>query len=331
MYRTIGTAIFALALSGPALAQNAAPTQFVPPVQSQAERDREMAAMVAYNKMPDTQGTGAYPAMKEEDPGLPDHVVYRPIDLAKFGKGQLGIVAWGNGGCSKDGASMRFSLAEIASHGYVVIAPGKIYSGPGAAPMPPRAPDAQMVVQTTTEQVKAGYEWALAENARPGSPYYGKIDSAKLAVSGSSCGGIQAVELAGDPRVKAVVIHNSGIFPGGSKTLTGISATKATLATLHTPVIYIMGGPKDIAYGNATDDFKRIGHVPMMMVNEDTGHGGTFLQPNGGPAAQVTVQWLEWQLRGDPQAEKYFVGKDCGICRDTRWTVERKNFPGGAQ
>lgn len=328
MYRLFGVTMLALVAGSPAVAQNAPPTQFVPPAQSQADRDREAAIMAAYNKMPDTQGTGAYPAMKEEDPGLPDHVVYRPIDLSKFGKGQLGIVAWGNGGCSKDGASTRFHLAELASHGYIVIAPGKIYTGPGAAPLPPPPPGPpKMIVQTTTEQVKAGYEWALAENARVGSPYYGKIDPNKLAVSGFSCGGIQALELAGDPRVKAVVIHDSGVFPDGMKILDGIKATKETLKTLHTPVIYIMGGPRDIAYANGTDDFKRINHVPAMIVNEDTGHGGTFLEPNGGPAAQVAVNWLEWQLRGDPKAKAYFIGKDCGLCTDKRWTMESKNFP----
>ncbi len=327
MYRVFAVTMLALVAGSPALAQNP-PQQFMPPVPTQAERDREAAIQAAYAKMPDTQGTGAYPAMKEEDPSLPDHVVFRPIDLSKFGKDKkLGIVAWGNGGCFKAGAAVRFHTTELASHGYLVIAPGKIYSGPGATPLPPPPPGPpKMVVQTTTEQVKAGYEWALAENARPGSPYYGKIDPNMLAVSGFSCGGLQALELAGDPRVKAVVIHDSGIFADGMKILDGIKATKATLATLHTPVIYILGGPRDIAYGNGMDDFKRITHVPVVAVNEDTGHGGTFLEPNGGPAAQVAVKWLDWQLRGDATAEKYFMGKDCGICTDKRWTIERKNF-----
>ena len=92
---------------------------------------------------PDTPGTGPYPAMKEEDASLPAHVVYRPRDLAAMGKQKLGVVAWGNGGCSDDAASTRFPLLEIASHGYLVIASGKILSGPGAPPRPaPAAPPA---------------------------------------------------------------------------------------------------------------------------------------------------------------------------------------------
>ena len=111
-------------------------------------------------------------------------------------------------------------------------------------------------------------------------------------------------------------------------TIPGMDVRKDVLQTLHTPVIYIQGGPTDIAYANGMDDFKRIGHVPVAIANLPVGHGGTFLEPNGGAAASVAVSWLDWQLRGDPQSAKRFVGDDCGLCGDTRWSLERKQFPG---
>ena len=84
----------------------------------------------AINARPDTPGTGRFPAIGEELASLPRHVVYRPRDLAALGATKLGVVAWGNGGCSDDGASSRFHLLEIGSHGYLVIASGRILSGP---------------------------------------------------------------------------------------------------------------------------------------------------------------------------------------------------------
>lgn len=298
------------------------------PQQSDEARAKEAAEMAAYNAKPDTPGTGAFPALKEEDPTLPAHTVYRPADLGRVGARQLGIVAWGNGACSKDGASVRFHLSEIASHGYVVIAPGTILSGPGAKVQPP-APKHTPTPEdyTSVEQVRQGIDWAIAQNANPKRPYFGKIDPAKVAVSGFSCGGIQALKLAGDPRVKAVVVHNSGLLPDGSPPMAFIATTKSLLDDLKTPVIYIQGGPSDIAYQNGRDDFGRITKVPAFMLNEDTGHGGTFLQDNGGRAAKVAVAWLDWQLRGDPVAAKMFMGDDCGLCRDPAWTIERKNLP----
>lgn len=321
--------LLSLAATGAAIAQNAPTPPAMPafPQQTPEEKAKSDADQAAYAKAPDTEGTGAFPALKEADPRLANHVVYRPKDLSKVAPGQLGIVAWGNGACAADGAGARLHLAEIASHGYVAVAPGGIHSGPGSTPMPERAPGAGFQPQTTAADVKAGLEWALAENARPDSPYYGKIDPNKIAVAGFSCGGIQALSLASDARVKAVIIENSGTFPDDANFLSALNVTKATLKTLRTPVLYIIGGPKDIAYNNGMDDFSRIDHVPVMVANNDAGHGGDFLRPNGGPSAAVAVKWLEWQLRGDKTAGAYFVGPDCGICKDPQWKVQRKQFP----
>jgi hypothetical protein len=55
------------------------------------------------NSRPDTPGTGPYPAMKEEIPALPRHVVYRPANVPAMGAQKLGVVAWeaGSGGLGK--------------------------------------------------------------------------------------------------------------------------------------------------------------------------------------------------------------------------------------
>ena len=282
------------------------------------------------NKRPDTPGTGAFPAMKEETASLPRHVVYRPTDLSALGRTKLGVVAWGNGGCSDDAASSRFHLLEIASHGYLVLASGRILSGPGAPPREPRpaTPQGQLPPpRTQVSDLTDAVDWALAENQRAGSPYFDRIDAAQIAYSGWSCGGVQALQVAKDPRVKTLVIHNSGVLNNGPTTMTGTSVGKEVLQTLHTPVIYIEGGPTDIAYQNGMDDFTRISHVPAAIANLPVGHGGTFNEPNGGAAASVAVSWLNWQLRGDAQSAKRFVGQDCGLCKDSQWSLQRKQFP----
>lgn len=281
---------------------------------------------------PDTPGTGPYPALKEVDPTLPDHVVYRPADLKKLGHKKLGVLVWGNGGCAADGASARFHLLEIASHGYVVIAPGKDMTG---VPREARAPAPNPVqagapllppVATTSKDVAAGIDWALAENRRAGSRYRGLIDSTEIAVGGHSCGGLQALEIAKDPRIRTVLIHNSGVFTDGTNPIQGIRVDKSLLKTVHTPIIYFIGGKGDVAYPNGTDDFAKIDHVPAVLVESDVGHGGTFREANGGKVAQLAVNWLDWQLRGDKNAAKTFVGADCGLCSDPKWTIQRKKI-----
>jgi dienelactone hydrolase len=286
----------------------------------------EIAAYRAALSAPDTAGAGRFPAIKQVDPTLADHVVYRPKDLATLGKRKLGVLVWGNGGCREDGASARNHLMEVASHGYLAIAPGQILSGPGIAPPPAGAAQGPLGVKTTSEQVRAGIDWALAENGRKGSPYYHRIDPKMIAVAGHSCGGLQALQVAGDPRISAVIVHNSGVFADGSNPISGMTVDKSLLRTLHTPVLYVLGGPSDVAFPNGSDDYAKISHVPAMLLNLQVGHGGTFREPNGGLVAQVAVAWLDWQLRGDRKAAKWFTGKDCGLCVDKKWTVERKGI-----
>jgi dienelactone hydrolase len=319
--------VAAITLAGATIAA----AQQAPPADNEAAARR----IAELNKRPDLPGSGRYPAMKEEVRGLPKHVVYRPADLSKLGSQKLGVVAWGNGGCSNDGASSRFHLLEIASHGYLVIAAGNILSGPGAPPAPPRQPPEPGQIpppRTVATDLTDAIDWALAENQRKGSPYFGRIDPAQVAVSGWSCGGLQAISAAADPRVKAVVLHNTGVLNDGpNATIPGMDLTKDALKKLHTPVIYILGGTADIAYLNGMDDYKRIAHVPAAVANLPVGHGGTFQEPNGGAAASVAVSWLDWQLRGDAQAARRFVGDDCGLCRDSSWTFEQKNLTAGTR
>jgi hypothetical protein len=181
---------------------------------------------------------------------------------------------------------------------------------------------------TSSADLLAAIDWALKQNDDPKSPYHNRIDPKAVAVSGYSCGGLQALEIAKDPRIKTMVIMNSGIFnPGTGGAIPGMNPQKSLLETLHTPTLYVLGGETDIAYPNGTDDFKRIDKVPVFLGNVlKVGHGGTYWEPNGGKAAAAVVAWLDWQLRNDQKAAKTFVGKDCGLCTDAAWSVEKKKI-----
>jgi hypothetical protein len=313
--------LIAALLAGLALASTWAAQ---PNAEEAAERARTQG-------LPDTPGTGRFPAMKEEVASLPDHVLYRPANIAAMGNTKLGVYLFGNGACVDDGASSRLHLLEIASHGYLAIAPGRIRSGPGATAPPRPAPSSQSPqdnVKSSYKDLLAAIDWAVAQNADPKSPYYQRIDTTAIASSGYSCGGAQAMRVAADPRVKTLVMMNSGLFPDGqSAAIPEQDVRKAALQQLHTPVLYVIGGESDAAYVNSQDDFMRINHVPIMVANLDgVGHGGTYWQPNGGKAAAVVVAWLDWQLRGDKAAARKFVGADCGLCRDKDWTVQKKHI-----
>ncbi|MGD9931258.1 MAG: sialate O-acetylesterase [Mangrovibacterium sp.] len=262
-------------------------------------------------------GTGAYKAIMYTDNSLPTHTVFRPDDLSVFGKkNQLPIIVWGNGACANSPWEHVNFLSEVASHGFLTIAIG---------PMPQEGERGSG--RSTSSQLTDAIDWAIAQNSDESSMFYGKIDISKIAVSGMSCGGLQTLEVAPDPRVTTAVVCNSGIIGdgGGMPGMPGLS--KDHLAKLHSPTLYLLGGESDIAYKNGMDDYERINHVPVFVGNMDVGHGGTYRQPHGGEFAKVATAWYKWQLKGDKKAGKLFTGNPCGLSKSDVWAVDKKNLP----
>jgi dienelactone hydrolase len=295
---------------------------------------------------PPPKGSGPYPAVIEGDPGVTGHTIYRPENISAFSKiNALPVVAWGNGGCANSSTFYAPFLAEIASQGFLVVAIGPFTPGetPSRGGM---GGGAGMGSGTKSAQLLEALDWAAAENKRKDSKYYQKLDPSKFAVFGHSCGGLQALEVSPDPRVSTVLVMDSGIFgPGGAPKMGAPKAGapqgkmppggmmmampavgKEVLQKLHSPVIYIIGGEKDIAYPQAIDDFAKIDKVPVAMANLDVGHGGTYNQPNGGEFGKVAVSWLKWTLKKDETAGKMFSGESCGLCKDDKWKFEKKKM-----
>ncbi|NJC12762.1 cellulase/cellobiase CelA1 [Micromonospora profundi] len=243
-------------------------------------------------------GSGPYPADYETSTTLANHTIFRPQTLPSE---RLPILVWGNGACSANGLSQGNFLREIASHGFLAIANG--------APNGSGSTNSQMLTQSI--------DWAVAENSRQGSKYFNRLDTSKVAVAGFSCGGLEAYAVSGDPRVTTTGIFSSGLLN---------DADDYQLRRLTKPIAYFVGGPSDIAYPNAIDDWGKLpAGLPAFMGNLNVGHGGTYDQTNGGEFGRVAVLYLKWRLKGDTTAGTNFVGANCGLC-GTQWTVQQKNL-----
>ncbi len=260
-------------------------------------------------------GTGAFKAIMYTDSSLSTHTIFRPNDLSVFSReNKLPVIAWGNGACANSPAGHVNFLSEVASHGFLVIALG---------PMPKEGE--QSKDKTTSAQLIDAINWAIAQNNDKASIFYQKIDITKIAVSGMSCGGLQAIESASDARVTTALICNSGVLGNPVNGFPGMpQITKENLSKIHTPVLYLLGGEKDIAYNNGMDDFNRINHVPVFVANMDVGHGGTYSQPHGGEFAKVATAWFMWHLKSDKEAGKQFMGNPCGLSQNPLWKTDKK-------
>jgi len=279
---------------------------------------KAVAPAASQSRVVEEGGTGPVKVLMLEDPSLEAHTIFAPQNLAPFGKGnKLPVLVWGNGACTNSPWEHYKFLNEIASYGFLVIASGFI-------PMeetPYRGP------QSTSAQQIESIDWAIAQNADKDSPYYGRIDTDAIAAAGMSCGGLQTLDNSADPRLKTIMICNSGLFVNPAGAVPGMPMPeKEKLQDITVPVIYILGGETDIAYANGMDDFHRLTKVPAFAANYPVGHGGTYRQDHGGEFTVPALAWLQWQLKGDKEAAKLFQGDPCGLSQREGWTVEKNDL-----
>lgn len=289
-----------------------------------------------------TPPTGPHAVVIEHDQTLATHTIYRPATL---GSSKHPVLVWGEGGCAKDGLQFPEFLNEIASHGVVVIADGppvaRTAPGGGAAPgprgggaAPPAAgaapaPGARAGaggqgrggvprVMTDGTALIAAIDWIAKEGNDPASRFYQKVEASRVAAMGMSCGGLMSYGASADPRVATVGIWNSGLIQPDEKIFAG----------LHSPVIIITGGEKDIAYANGKRDFETMpSKIPVFYgVFPSVGHGGTYNEDNGGAFGVAAVAWLKWQLLNDSGARTFFVGRDCRLCTDPQWQTASRSL-----
>ena len=274
-----------------------------------------VAPDAAKSRVVEEGGTGPYKVLMLEDSTLAAHTLFVPADLSPFSKkNPLPVLVWGNGACTNSPWEHYKFLNEIASHGFIVIATGYI----------PMTDDPYRGPMSTSAQQIESIDWILAKNAEKGSPYYGRVDTEHIAAAGMSCGGLQTLDNATDPRLTTIMICNSGLFINPRTAVPNMPMpAKERLQEIKVPVIYILGGPEDIAYENGMDDFHRLTEVPAFAANYPVGHGGTYRQPHGGEFSVPAIAWLQWQLKGDAQAAKLFQGEPSGLSLREGWTIEK--------
>lgn len=268
-------------------------------------------AQAVKEKIIDEGGNGPYKAVAVSEQDFEDFVIYRPADIqaAVNEMGKMPIMVYANGGCMDSSINHERLLTEIASHGYLIIAIGKL----------------QMVVNerkhesTDASMLIDAVDWITMKSKDQNSDYFQAVDLEKIASGGQSCGGAQVMATAKDKRIKTNLMFNSGM---GTMQMAG--ASKESLKTLHGPVIYIVGGEPDIATNNALVDYENIDKVPVAFANLlEGGHMGTFPEKFGGSFAQMALDWLDWQFKG---VDNSAIFLEAELKEYPGWTMKSKNF-----
>jgi dienelactone hydrolase len=273
-----------------------------------AAKNEDPASTGTFPPVTDFMAHGPFEAVTVDGTGPNNnYTVYHPKDLAPSGA-KNPIVGWMSGGGTNP--ALYPLLPLLATHGFVVVASNTV---PGIGE------EANL-----GKEIIAGIDWAIAENAREGSTFFQKLDTTMLASMGYSMGSLATFQIAADPRL-VTTVHISG----------GNMAPEP-INNLHAPAAFLCGIPGDdtcnildttcdIAAANCDKDFAAA-KAPVFYANFEGGHLGILTPPLQEQIQAEAVAWLRWQLMGDNTIRARFVGDQCGVCQDTRWKTQQKNW-----
>lgn len=253
-----------------------------------------------------------YATVTEQVAELPDHNIYRPLDIEHIDQ-PAPVIVWGNGGCVRFDGVWRTLLEGWARAGFVVITHTIPSNG-----------DDPRINPTTVGDLALMIDWAFAENARINSPYRGQLDLQRVVAAGNSCGGIIATGLASiDSRVKAVFV-----LSGSSGFSEETSA--AVMGNILVPVGYAVGGDEDIASRFALFDYDALPtSVPAMLAKRFEGDHNTVSTSESilsSEIVEISVNWIDFALYRDANVGQALSQNPCVGCAPGTWEIQAKNF-----
>ena len=212
------------------------------------------------------------------------YTVFRPACM-KEGE-TYPVITWANGTCGQSGAYAAL-LAAVASHGFVVIAANSRYTDQG-----------------NNEMLRA-LDFAKADNDDATSLLYHRLDLTKVGAMGHSQGSSATAHAATDPRIKSIILWNGGASGSPAKPFLAVSGDRD------------IGDPTIADYTSYTNAATQPGawlyfHQVLVTGGNFTGHLTLMEQPER--AVDFTVAWWQYQLQGNAEAKKFFVGTDCALC-----------------
>jgi predicted alpha/beta-hydrolase family hydrolase len=251
-----------------------------------------------------------FPVTREAAYGDGRYTVFRPSNPQAAGA-PMPVLAFGNGACAHtNNSEVTRALTVIASKGVVVVdtgsADGSANGVPSGSPIP--------------SLLTGAITWAEREQNRSGAPLSRRLDLTKVATAGHSCGGLEALIAAQDSRVSAAVSLDSGLFADGS-----FGYSRAELAKLHSPTLFMAGGPSDIAYDNTRANYDLVTVPAVLAMHPQAGHVGFITGNQMTDGMTTVVQFLDMVLNGNQTARSYILDPS-GLASRHPWTVSKKNF-----
>jgi hypothetical protein len=200
------------------------------------------------------------------------------------------IVSWGNGTAVTGPDVYAFYHEHAASYGIVVIASHNAMAG-------------------SQPFIESGLDYLLAQNADPGSEFYGKL-STRAGVSGHSQGAMAATSATNHPNVQALVQ-----VQGGGRAKAGV----AVLALTGTADTVVGTASPRATYDGATGPACFANYQGADHITTPTLAGAIAANPGSVQYMRFYTMWFRCFLADDQAACDMFRGNPCPVCTEPGW------------
>lgn len=66
--------------------------------------------------------------------------------------------------------------------------------------------------------------------------------------------------------------------------------------------------------------------IPVVKLNLDVGHGGTYYEKQGGKFGKAAVAFFNWQMKGDTKAREQFLNVATSPLTKDGWKIESRGW-----
>ena len=233
--------------------------------------------------------------------------IHYPLDIAQ--SEPLPVVVFVNGTGVK-GSKYPALQKHMASWGFITIATEEEYAWNGFS--------AEMCVR---------YLARLNSYQEEGNIFYGKIDLARVGITGHSQGGTGVINAMTDQRnadiYRAAVILSSG----GNKALSQALMWDYDETKIRTPTLILAStGDADIGLVPLEDMQSLFENIPgsvmkVMARRKDIGHGEMLYYADG-----YVTAWFMWLLQGDEEAQNAFAGESPELMTNPMYQDQRMDY-----
>jgi len=171
------------------------------------------------------------------------------------------------------------------------------------------------------KKANATLDWLLRANEDKNSIFYHKIDIDNIGITGHSQGGVGVYNTISDTEHKSLYKCAVSLSPTEEETAAAIQIPYSPSET-SIPIFMLCGTNNDvISPENMAKSYDKVTSPKVMAVRKNAGHGEMLYIADG-----YITAWFMWQLQGDVDAAKAFIGENPELLNNPLYQNQRINI-----